>query len=136
MANRPKASKPYGDILDYVRWRGDLSFTESPLRLQLFAEEMLNLVRTVTGDMKASFWIERDGNRFDLLLLTNTVMNKKKRELLIASSSSISVRMQRENFAPVLNQAGLYFPPDSSPPVSAYSTGHRLPERGRKNGQT
>ena len=61
---------------------------ESSLRLQLFAEEMLNLVRTVTGDMKASFWIERDGNRYDLLLLTNTVMNKKKRALLIASSSS------------------------------------------------
>ena len=32
--------------------------------------------------------MERDGNRYDLLLLTNTVMNKKKRELLIASSSS------------------------------------------------
>lgn len=30
MPSRPKASEPYGDILDYVRWRGDLSFTESP----------------------------------------------------------------------------------------------------------
>ena len=61
---------------------------ENSLRLQLLAEEMLSLVRTVTGDMKASFWVERDENRYDLMLLTNTVMSRRKREQLIAASSS------------------------------------------------
>ncbi|MBP5169002.1 MAG: hypothetical protein ILP14_07350, partial [Oscillospiraceae bacterium] len=58
------------------------------LRLQLFTEEMLNMIRTVAGDVKASFWIEREGSRYDLLLTANTVMNRRKRELLIASATS------------------------------------------------
>ena len=58
------------------------------LRLQLLAEEMLNMIRTVTGNTKASFWIERDGNRYDLLITTKTVMNRKKREALIAAATS------------------------------------------------
>ena len=61
---------------------------EDSLRLQLFTEEMLNMIRTVAGDVKASFWIEREGSRYDLLLTANTVMNRRKRELLIASATS------------------------------------------------
>ncbi|MBQ3372110.1 MAG: DUF2974 domain-containing protein [Oscillospiraceae bacterium] len=61
---------------------------DDSLRLQLLAEEMLNMIRTVTGNTKASFWIEREGSRYDLLITTKTVMNRKKRELLIASASS------------------------------------------------
>ncbi len=61
---------------------------EDSLRLQLFAEEMLNLLRSVTGTMTASFWIERDGARYDLLITAETEMNRKKRQMLLASSSS------------------------------------------------
>ena len=49
---------------------------------------MLNMIRTITGNTKASFWIEREGSRYDLLLTTKTLMNRKKRELLLASSAS------------------------------------------------
>ena len=58
---------------------------EDSLRLQLFTEEMLNMIRTVAGGTKASFWIERDGSRYDLLITTKTLMDRKKRELLLAS---------------------------------------------------
>ena len=57
-------------------------------RLQLIAEEMLSLARSVTGEMQASFWIDNEGRRFELNMETNTVMDKEKRYLLISATSS------------------------------------------------
>ena len=56
------------------------------MRLQLFTEEMLSMVHSVTGEMKGSFWIESEQNRFELNLTTKTVLDKEKRHLLISSS--------------------------------------------------
>ncbi len=61
---------------------------EDSLRLRLLAEEMLNMIRMVAGDIKASFWIEREGCRYDLLITTKTILDRKKRELLLASATS------------------------------------------------
>lgn len=58
------------------------------LQLELITEEMLSLVRSVTGEMKASFWIEAEDGQFDLHLNTKTVMDKEKRYQLISSASS------------------------------------------------
>lgn len=58
------------------------------LHLQLCAEEMLSMARSITGELKASFWIDCEGSNYDLNMTTETVMDKEKRELLIASSSS------------------------------------------------
>ena len=58
------------------------------LHLELMTEEMLSLVRSVTGEMQASFWIETEAKQYDLHLTTKTVMDKEKRSLLISSSSS------------------------------------------------
>ncbi|MBQ9264392.1 MAG: hypothetical protein IJ189_09315 [Clostridia bacterium] len=58
------------------------------LHLELMTEEMLSLVRSVTGEMQASFWLETEGKQFDLHLTTKTVMDKEKRYLLISSASS------------------------------------------------
>lgn len=58
------------------------------LDLQLLAEEMLSLVRSVTGEVQASFWIESEGKAFDLHVSTETVMDKEKRRQLIESSTS------------------------------------------------
>ena len=57
-------------------------------RLQLIAEEMLSLARSVTGEMQASFWIDNEGRRFELNMETNTVMDKEKRYLLISSTTA------------------------------------------------
>ena len=56
-------------------------------RLQLIAEEMLSLARSITGEMQASFWIESEGRRFELNMSTNTVMDMEKRQLLISSTT-------------------------------------------------
>ncbi len=58
------------------------------LHLQLFTEEMLSMTRIVTGEMTASFWIECTDNNYELNLTTKPVMDKEKRELPLAASSS------------------------------------------------
>ncbi len=58
------------------------------LDLQLLTEEMLSLVRSVTGEIRASFWIEAEGRAFELHMTTSTIMDKEKRHDLIASSTS------------------------------------------------
>ena len=65
----------------------ELSHKDS-LHLQLCAEEMLSLVRSVTGELKASFWIETEGKTFCLHMSTQTVLDKEKRAQLLASSTS------------------------------------------------
>ena len=58
------------------------------LHLQLCAEEMLSLVRSVTGELKASFWIESEGRTFCLNMSTQTILDREKRAQLLASSTS------------------------------------------------
>ena len=65
----------------------DLTHKES-LHLQLCAEEMLSLARSVTGEMQASFWIEAKDRAFDLHMTTKTVLDKEKRSLLLGAATS------------------------------------------------
>ena len=58
------------------------------LSLQLLTEELISLVRSVTGEVKASFWLESTGKDFELHVSTETVMDKEKRHQLIESSTS------------------------------------------------
>ena len=58
------------------------------LQLRLCTEELLSLARSVTGEMKASFWLESEEKRFSLHLSTETVMDREKRKNLIASATS------------------------------------------------
>ena len=61
--------------------------TKETLHLQLCSEEMLSLARSITGEMEASFWIESEGKRFELHMTTKTIIDKTKRDLLIAAST-------------------------------------------------
>lgn len=61
---------------------------KNQIHLQLLAEEMLSLARSITGEMKASFWIENTGNNYELHMTTKTEMDAEKRYLLLESSSS------------------------------------------------
>ena len=58
------------------------------LQLQLCAEEMLSLARSITGEMQASFWIEAEDRAFNLHMTTKTVMDKEKRSLLLGAATS------------------------------------------------
>lgn len=66
----------------------ELSHKES-LHLQLCAEEMLSLVKSVTGELKASFWIEsEEGKTFRLHVSANANLDKEKRAQLLGTSTS------------------------------------------------
>ena len=83
-------SNGFRDALDQTakaaQFRG-LSHKEE-LRLRICAEEMLSLVRSVTGELQACFWLESEGKKFDLHLSAKTVMDREKRDNLIASATS------------------------------------------------
>ena len=58
------------------------------LQLQLCTEELLSMARSITGEADASFWLENDGDRYNLIMSTETVMDKDKRAMLIEASSA------------------------------------------------
>ena len=58
------------------------------MQLRLCTEEMLSLVRSVTGGLQADFWVESEEKSFSLHLSAKTVMDREKRENLIASATS------------------------------------------------
>ena len=58
------------------------------LHLQLCTEEVLSLVRSITGEIKASFWIETKGSEFELHVSTKTAMDMEKRNLLLSVATS------------------------------------------------
>ena len=58
------------------------------LHLQLLAEEMLGMVRQITGETDADFWVESEGGKFELHLVAHPVVTGKMREELLKASSS------------------------------------------------
>lgn len=58
------------------------------LQLQLITEEMLSMARSVTGEMRASFWIENEGPAYELHMTTKAVLDRSQRSQLIGASSS------------------------------------------------
>ena len=58
------------------------------LRIRLLAEETMNLIRSITGEMDAEFFLERDDDQVRLHLNTNTIMFAAKRKELMEISTS------------------------------------------------
>ncbi len=57
-------------------------------RIRLLTEELLGMVRGLTGDYTAMFWIEGDTRKCHLHLQTKMEMSNEKRAELIAASTS------------------------------------------------
>ncbi|MBR2824039.1 MAG: hypothetical protein IKE24_10180 [Clostridia bacterium] len=58
------------------------------LHLRLLAEEMMGMMRSITGHMYGDFWIEDENQVYELHLQVRTVMDSEKREQLLSASSS------------------------------------------------
>lgn len=56
--------------------------------LEIMTEELLSLIRSITGNLDAAFWIENDGKYFELHLSTRTNLTQEKRTQLIQSATS------------------------------------------------
>lgn len=61
---------------------------KSAMHLRLLTEEMLGMVRSITGKVSCEYWIESKGQAFELHLHTSTQMNDEKRRQLLAASST------------------------------------------------
>ena len=58
------------------------------LRIRLLSEETMNLIRSITGEMDAEFFLEKEGDQVILHLNTNTIMFADKRKELMEISTS------------------------------------------------
>ncbi len=65
---------------------------QDALRLVLFTEEMLSMISTVAGELKAAFWIERIGLQHELQLAVRTEIDRKKKKRLKASAASVKIK--------------------------------------------
>ena len=69
-----------------ARFRG-LSKRDT-LHLRLLAEEMLGVIRALTGERNAEYWIESTKNAFELHLTTEVLVNTLLRKELLKTSTS------------------------------------------------
>lgn len=58
------------------------------LHLRLLTEEMMGMMRSLTGETEGRFWIDDQDKEFRLHLLVTTRMDSGKREQLLSASSS------------------------------------------------
>ena len=58
------------------------------LHLRLLAEEMLGMVRQITGETEAVFWVESEGTGFELHLAAQPIVTSEMRKELLSVSTS------------------------------------------------
>ena len=58
------------------------------LRLRLLAEELIGMMRGITEEAEAAYWIEQEGRQYVLHLAADVRLNRKMREQILAVSSS------------------------------------------------
>ena len=58
------------------------------LHLRLLTEEMMGMMRSITGEKEGQFWIEDEDGVYQLHLVVRTDMDDTKREQLLAASTS------------------------------------------------
>ena len=61
---------------------------QSALRLRLLTEEMMGMMRSITGEKQGQFWIEDEDGVYQLHLKVKTRMTNEKRKSLLEVSSS------------------------------------------------
>jgi len=61
---------------------------KSALHLRLLGEEMMGMMRSITGETKGVFWIEETDGLYDLHLKVDTLVDSKMRKQLLAASRS------------------------------------------------
>jgi len=61
---------------------------KAAIHLRLLAEEMMGMMRSITGEPEGEFWIEDEDNVYQLHLRVFTRMDSEKRDQLLSASSS------------------------------------------------
>ena len=58
------------------------------MHMRLLVEEMMNMVRSIIGQLEGKFWIENEGKSYKLYLQTKTLMDTEQRKQLVSASTS------------------------------------------------
>ena len=61
---------------------------KNALHLRLLTEEMMSMMRSITGETEGKFWIEDENGTYALHLQVNTRMDTVKRDQLLSASTS------------------------------------------------
>ena len=61
---------------------------KNAMHLRLLTEEMMGLMRSITGETEGDFWMEDVNGEYRLYLQIDTTMTSRKREQLLAASTS------------------------------------------------
>ena len=83
------------------------------LRLRLLGEETLGMMRAITGERRAEFWLEDKNGVFEMHLRMHTPMDEhKKEQLLSASRSGVN-----EATRTLMGKIRAFFEPDGEVPL-------------------
>lgn len=62
--------------------------SKEALHMRLMVEEMMNLMRSIIGQLEGKFWIETTDGAYQLHLRTSTLLDAEQRAQLLSSSTS------------------------------------------------
>ena len=81
-----RMEKALGQVDKVAAYKG-LS-PKDALHLRLLTEEMMGMMRSITGEQAGQFWIEDHDGVYQLHLQVNTLMTMDKRDRLLAAATS------------------------------------------------
>lgn len=94
------------------------------LHLRLLTEEMMGMMRSITGEKEGMFWIEDQGGEYQLHLKVRTMLTSEEKEQLLAVSSS----GKNESARGLMGRLRDFFDWGSDADLSAYSSPLLLPD--------
>lgn len=94
------------------------------MHLRLLAEETMALMRAVTGNVNGEFWMEDEEQLYTLHLKVRTLMDQKKREQLLSTSTSGKNEAERGFMGKIRS----FFEPSSSVPMFSAGLGGGSPQ--------
>lgn len=71
---------------EYIKEQ-DLEYKKA-IHLRLLAEETIGMVKSMTREYEAAFWIEKEGEEYRIKLQIETIMDKGKKDALLSVSRS------------------------------------------------
>ncbi|MBO4470182.1 MAG: hypothetical protein J5841_00390 [Clostridia bacterium] len=94
------------------------------LHLRLLTEEMMGMMRSITGEKEGMFWIEDQDGEYQLHLKVRTMLTSEEKEQLLAVSSS----GKNESARGLMGRLRDFFDWGSDADLSAYSSPLLLPD--------
>lgn len=58
------------------------------LHLRLLSEELFGMLRSITGEVESDYWLENDGNKYELHLKTEANLTEEMKKQLYSASTS------------------------------------------------